>query len=475
MRRQGAVAALALAAFACAGPRPAGSPPARPDVLLVVVDTLRPDHLSLHGYPRPTSPELERAFAGAARFRSARSPVPYTSPAVASLLTGLVPARHRVRMVFQRLAAGVPALPDRLQVAGYATGAVVSNMVLTDEAMGLGARFDTYDDFVDEEAPWSGHRGGKLAWERNAARTTDAALAWLASAPAHRPQFLWVHYMDPHGPYAAPPDRPRTFAHEGRLAVDPERVPEYQRRPGAKDALDWVDRYDEEIAYVDREVGRLMAAYDRRPRSREAVVVFTADHGEAMAEHEKWFSHGHHVYEHGVRVPLLVRHRSIGGGWREEPVSLLDVAPTVLDLVGLPVGPIDGVSLLRPGRADREIALEGMGRRRGTQFRGVVRGRTKWVCYSEGGREEPGRRVAFDVETDPAETNPRPWPEPAPASLLAALTSDPDPSGLPRAGTVVAGRRLLGPKARDGGGLPAVPGHVDAETAERLRGLGYVQ
>jgi len=195
---------------------------------LITVDTLRADHLGMYGYSRDTSPNIDRWFADSRVYQRAYATEAATAPSVASILTGRLPQHHRVRLFYQLLGREIPALPDILAGAGYQTAAVVSNLVLTDEAMGMASRFDSYDDFVDEPEP------SREVWERNARRTSDAAIGWLDDQrdPA-RPSFLWVHYMDPHGPYQAPEDRSTNFEHDRPLPFVTRRSegPATTRRP----------------------------------------------------------------------------------------------------------------------------------------------------------------------------------------------------------------------------------------------------
>ncbi len=477
-----AVSALVVAGLvSCSrseAPPAAVPPPApkRPHVVLIVVDTLRADRVGLYGHGRPTTPAIDRFFGGGLVFEAAHTPISFTAPAVMSLLTGLRPPSHGVRMIVQHLPAERPTLPDHLRRAGYHAAAVVSNMVLTDEFTGLGRRFDYYDDFVDRDVAWPGKKRHDN-WERNAAGTTDAALEWLGKARAlDQPHFLWLHYMDPHGPYAAPPDKPVDFAHDRPHPIDPARVPEYNRISGGDDGAEYVDRYDEEIAYADREIARFLAAYERAFGTRDTLFLFTSDHGETHMEEAgrfQWFTHGHQFYTEEYRVPLVLRGPGIAGGRRADPVSLLDVMPTVLERAGLAPEPgLDGRSLLAAPDPHRELLLEGMGAGRGQRYRALLRGGRKWVMLAEGAVEVPAGRVYYDLVADPAESRPQPWPA-EPASLLAAFRTDPDVAGVSR--QILVGERLKGPKRRPDGGLPVVSSSVDPEAAERLRALGYVR
>jgi len=210
---------------------------------------------------------------------------------------------------------------------------VVSNLVLTDEAMGLASRFESYDDYVD-----ASELENENVWERNARRTSDAAIAWLQNVrDPQRRSFLWVHYIDPHGPYRAPEDRTTTFEHDTPLPLDQKRVLTQPKNPELTDAHVYIDRYDEEIAYCDREIGRLLDHYDALGLAENALIIFTADHGETMNEHEIWFSHQYHVYEGIARVPFAMRFPGMESQRIETPVSLVDVLPSVLDALDLEI------------------------------------------------------------------------------------------------------------------------------------------
>jgi arylsulfatase A-like enzyme len=437
--------------------------PAFPDVILLTVDTLRADRLGLYGYGRNTTPNLDATFGPGATYLRAYSTEASTSPSVASILTGLLPQEHRVRLFFQLLGPEVLTIPDLLPEA-YQTAAVVSNMVLTDEAIGLGARFDHYDDFVDEKEPL------REVYERNAARTTDAALAWLAAASdPERPLFLWVHYIDPHGPYHPPSSWQRSFRDSQPHPIDIQQVPDYQREPGVTDGARYMDSYDEEIAYVDAEIGRLLAHYAKRRSLAKSLTIFTADHGESMMEHERWFTHGYHVYEEIVRVPLMVVGPGVRDGTFDRVVSTTDIFPTVLDFAGVrPLPPNTTAVDLRTqvglsrSRTVYTEATEETGLL--LQRRAAIQGSTKWVVEIDARDGSIKDKYLFDLASDPKETVRRTWPSLGEASrgLMDLVRTDPDVGGIPR--QFAEGIRISAPKV--------VPG-VDPETLERLKALGY--
>ena len=288
-------------------------PVAGPNVLLICIDTLRADHMSLYGYHRRTTPGIDEFSTRCRVFDRAYASAPFTAPSVVSMLTGLYPYRHGVRLLWQRVEKDSITVADHLRRAGYQTAAVVSNLAVSDRACGLGARFDHYDDQVDEPEP---HRPFML--ERRAQRTTDAAIVWLTKQRSgDRPFFLWVHYIDPHGPYRPPRGAPRDFVHDAPQPVDPERIAPYVSEPGVTDGLDYVDRYDEEIAYADREVRRLLDAMADLGLADDALTILTADHGEQMMDGpSQFFCHGFDVREAVIHIPLLIRGRCVTCGRR---------------------------------------------------------------------------------------------------------------------------------------------------------------
>ena len=433
------------------------------DILLITVDTLRPDHLGLYGYERDTSPEIDRWFAGAAIFERAYTTNAHTPPSVVSILTGQLPQEHGVRLFYQLLPDGVLLIPDRLP-DGYQTAGFVSNVTLTEEALGIASHFDHFDDRVDEKEPY------RRIYERGARRTTNAALLWLAEQrDPERALFLWVHYIDPHGPYLPPADAVGSFRHEGQVPVENERILDYQREKGVEDALDYVDRYDEEIAYADAQIGRLLDGYAQRHDPEAALIIFSADHGESMIEHERWFTHGYQVYEEIIRVPLMIRGPGVEGGRRQGLVSLIDLMPTILEFAGASAPGLAGRPLQRGADhdpRDRTVFAEGGGGH--TLLRAAIQGERKWVTRVGAGKRWPTQHEFFDLASDPGETAPRRWDPDESAEggreLLGLIERDPDPGGRPE--SLRKGVKITAPK---------VAPRADQEAIERLRALGYVE
>lgn len=313
---------------------------ARPHVLVVVVDTLRADALGVYGSSVGDSPELDAFAETASVYSRASTPRAKTNPAVASLMTGTYPPEHGVRDLSTPLPVDLPTLAESFRDAGYRTVGIVGNYVLGAERSGLDRGFDRWI----EEWPDVGDRSAPATSvpERRAPSLTDAAVEALSLAEAG-PLFLYLHYMDPHGPYD-PPEEHRVEAAAPRPIEVPEapnrwrpfslaekNVPEHAYLDdGRIDASVVRALYRGEVRTVDRELGRLFRELESRGLRENTVVVVTADHGESLGEHDYWFEHGKHAYEATTWVPLM-----IAGPLKLDPtrldanVSLVDVAPTL--------------------------------------------------------------------------------------------------------------------------------------------------
>jgi arylsulfatase A-like enzyme/Flp pilus assembly protein TadD len=312
LTKRAAVAAALVLALACGredvpGPAPPAAAAGGASVLLITLDTLRPDALGWVAGGNAT-PALDRLALEGFRFPSAVSPVPLTFPAHASILTGVLPRRLGIRDNGQTVGPEPPTLTEIFRQQGYATAAFVSGYPLA-SAFGLDRGFEVYDD------RFSAGEGETL--ERRASETTAAAVSWLASA--RRPWFLWVHYFDPHYPYEPPREL---------------------MRPGRRGA------YDGEVAFADRSIGDLLARAEASAGQR-LLTVFAGDHGESLGEHGEG-THGFFVYDSTVLVPLVFRLPGVvPPGESHAPARLVDVAPTVVELLGISrLEGADGTSLL---------------------------------------------------------------------------------------------------------------------------------
>jgi arylsulfatase A-like enzyme len=313
----------------------------RANVLLITVDTLRADHVSCYGTRfGELTPNLARFAKDATVFTAAATAAPSTLPALASLHTGLYPGRHNVRTNLVQL-EGSRLIAETLRLNGYTTAAFYGNSLL-DRKSGFVRGFDKYVSFVAASGP-ADVQGAELARE------------WLGAKP-QAPWFLWVHFMDPHGPYdSAPSSWSETIdakdpLPDRELPISPTNyglnvLPKFQKLPGLTRASEYRRRYSGEIRSTDEQIGRVLAAVDELGLQGTTLVVFTADHGESLGEHECYFRHGWFPYEDNVHVPLLVRlpGRMFAPPRIDDPVSLVDVVPTLLAALDLPAfEPLDG-------------------------------------------------------------------------------------------------------------------------------------
>jgi choline-sulfatase len=366
LRLVGTAAASALFALTFAGAgAPAKTPKSapRPTVVLITLDTTRADRLGCYGRAGAGTPNLDRLAASGVRFDDAWSPAPITLPSHLSMMTGCTPVTHGVRdNGAARYDGRIPTLATRFAAKGYRTVAVVSAAVL-DSVWGANSGFALYDEKFDGKA------------ERAGAATTARALELLG--PTAEPLFLWVHYYDPHWKYEPPPP----FA--GRYPTDP---------------------YQGEIASVDFEVGRLLAGFEKA--GRKPIVIVAGDHGESLGEHGER-THGIFTYRSTLRVPFLIAGPGIPGGRVvHEAVSLVDLAPTVAEIAGLPKASLeDGVSLagavLRgaPAPGSREIYYESLLPSNAYGWappRGATDGRYAFVDLP--------KPEAYDLQSDPGES-----------------------------------------------------------------------
>ena len=281
--------------------------PARPNVILISIDTLRADYLSCYGHPGEITPNVDRLAGDAVRFANVTTAVPLTLPAHATMMTGLIPPVHGVhKSQNHRLAEANVTLAELLKDQGYATGAVVSSFVL-DHQFGLAQGFDTYDDSFPVSPKGAVHS------QRRGESTSQVANQWLDQRAEGDSFFLFVHYYDPHTDY----DPPADFADQW---------------PG--------DPYAAEVAYVDYCVGQVIGKLKDLRLYEDALVVLTSDHGEMLgARGER--THGLFLYESAVKVPLIIK---LPGRRPVEPVvrrtaGVVDITPTICALLGAPGRP----------------------------------------------------------------------------------------------------------------------------------------
>jgi arylsulfatase A-like enzyme len=309
-------------------PRQASGPGA-PNLLVLVVDTLAARRMSLLGYARPTTPSLQAFAAQGTSFEHALSPSSWTLPATATLLTGLPPNAHGV-LGDERsyLMDGLLTWPERLQRAGLSGAAFVANPLVA-QANNFPQGFDVW-----EQADAGGH--GETADQLDA-----RFLAWLDGQPRGARWFAYVHYMDPHAPYAAPGDARLKFGQGFAEQRDfrtllPNQLQRGEVPPLALDEqAHVVDLYDAEVAWFDECLGRLLAQLQQRGQLANTVVALTADHGEELFEHGQ-LGHGYTLYEELLHVPLVLVGPGVPAARVGTPVGTQGFAATLLDLMRVP-------------------------------------------------------------------------------------------------------------------------------------------
>lgn len=360
---------LALLAFLGLGIPAFAEESQKPNLLLVTLDTTRADHLGCYGAKDAQTPVMDGLAGGGIRFDQVISPAPLTLPAHVTMFTGQNPVRHGVRdNAGFTLPRTVETLATRLKTAGYATAAFVSAAVL-DRSTGIARGFDIFDDQV---------RVGPREWfaweERGASQTVDSLVPRLGELKP--PFFLWVHFYDPHLPYV-PPEPFRT---------------RFRDRP-----------YAGEIAFTDQELGRLLAQLKQRGLDQNLLIAVAGDHGESLGEHGE-ATHDIFVYQATQRVPLIIKGPGIPAGKVvRDTVGLIDLAPTLTDLLGMPpFSAAEGRSLVPAWRGQslppRSFAVECLHPTLGYGWAplfGVVQGSLKFI--------EAPRPELYDLLKDPGE------------------------------------------------------------------------
>jgi arylsulfatase A-like enzyme/Tfp pilus assembly protein PilF len=401
------------------------APKAR-NLLLVSIDTLRADHLGCYGYAGAQTPRLDSLARSGLRFARATTVVPLTLPAHTSLMTGTFPAWHGVRDNGGfYVGDDQNTLAETLRAKGYRTGGFVSSFVL-DSRWGIAQGFDTFFDDFDLEK--YGDKGGMDIIQRPGSETVDRAVSWLGE-DRDRPFFAWVHLYDPHTPYEAP-------------------EPYRSRFPA-----NLVGAYDAEIAAADAQLGRLLDTLEVQGRLAETLVVVTGDHGEMLGEHGE-ATHGFFIYDAATHIPMIVSGPGVPAREIADQVRIVDLMPTSLEVLGLPIPPtVQGTSLMPLARGQR-LSL-------------IAQSESWYPRYHYGWSEllsvqderfhyiRAPRPELYDLQADARELADRAKEDTA---RLAALDKALD-AHLQRTASATAAK---GPQA------------VDSETEEKLAALGYV-
>ena len=498
----GLVVAPLVACGAEEDPRP-------PNLVIVALDTLRPDHLGCYGYELDTSPNIDAFAAGAFRFTGAQSAAPWTAPSMITLMTSLYPDVHQV-MAFPepgRLGSGVETLAEVLQSHGFGTAAFTEGGYAKG-TFGLDQGFDFFPASAgDEESHTS-----NTEHPSRLAQNIDRFLPWLAERPAQTPFFAFFQTYEPHHPLRAPEEYVRRFVpgydeeaehariagiiedwaegsefdfEEGRLlqhhfmhckltslgkikdqaefAAHAEKIGTRLRRGAmARDPelIEWINAlYDAEVRYTDDQMQRIFDALETNGQAQNTVVLIVSDHGEGLGDHNR-LSHGHALYEEQLNVVFLLRVPGEGFTPRviDFPARTVDVMPTVLDLLGISAGdtPHQGRSL-GPLLAGEDLEIEpsfSHGLSSKAQQHSVRTSRWRLIVDDESGAEE-----LYDLETDPGELENLAESRPEKLAELRALLD---------------GQRREDELLRDLLDVGLEGSALDEETLRELERLGYI-
>ncbi len=453
------------------------------NVLLITVDTLRRDHLGCYGNREVKTPRIDELAKRGVLFDHCVAQAPITLPSHSSILTGTFPTFHGVHdNGYYRLGRDALSLSEVLGEAGYTTSAFVSAFPL-DASFGLDQGFDLYDDrLIDRDSFFFSRFADAYALsnlmellglfrpviiaERKAAETTEMVLSWLDSV-GESPFFLWVHLFDPHNPLNPPLSYETMYADEELL----ERVGSQEKRDVIRSTRDFREYrpdspevaymkalYKAEVSYTDHHVGRIIDRIDLLGLSERTLIVFTADHGQSLFEHD-YIGHSGAVYGETINVPLIVAHPVLlpAGEKSSFLVQTVDLVPTILDILDFPpLSDVQGVSLLDLIHSEDSIAFKPVAyfetlhsTRAEDRFRGVLIGGWKLIRSEDGSVKK-----LYHVARDPGELDDLSGREP---ERLEALEK-------------VLNRMIVeSGKTGDEGRI-----EVDSQTKDILRSLGYV-
>ena len=380
LSRKIAMVVLILAAAVVSCSRSRAAKLRNPNVVLITLDTTRADRIGAYGYEKASTPNLDRLAREGILFEECITPTAFTLPSHASMMTGLYPPAHGVRLNGDAaLADSQITLAERLSESGYRTGAFVGAFVL-DGRWGISQGFQHFDDKF-HIAPDQKLDLAKV--QRPASDVVDAALKWLEQ-DSSKPFFAWLHMYDAHTPYEPPEPYRSRFAAGGRSGM-----------------------YDGEIAFADSQAGRLMEWLDARGLRDNTVVIVTADHGEGLGDHNE-SEHGYYIYDYAVRVPLIIRLPGAKALRVTPQVRTVDLFPTVLELTGSKAPEaIDGQSLvpLMDGRDEKTRRLaysESVAPKIQYGWAGLYGLRSNQHKFIEAPKSE-----LYDLASDPRETKNR--------------------------------------------------------------------
>ncbi|MBN1483135.1 MAG: flippase-like domain-containing protein [Chloroflexia bacterium] len=456
--------------------RPAGAPPStgiiptslqdKPNVILIGVDTLRADRLACYGYNEPNSPHMDTLAADGVLYQNMLAQSSWTKPSFATIFTSLYPSSHTAIYKSSRLPQGALTLAEVLHMAGYRTGGLANNINVA-PSFGFDQGFDEYN-FLEPGYPlgadasssqlafyqllrrayfrFAGERVVVEHFYQDAQTMTDQALQWLEGHQDER-FYLFLHYMDPHDPYMEHPYSGLGYARAENQDPDPAMAETFSQL------------YDGEIRYLDGHLGRLFDWLRQAGLYENTLIILTGDHGEEFQEHGGWW-HGLTLYGEQVEVPLIVKYPggARAGTLEGEFARSLDIAPTVLDVLGLPLPESwQGRSLWSETEAPTYVFAEED--HEGNIIHMVQQGEHKWIRANEGNPRGLPTQELFDLAADPHEQH-----------NLVATESQAEQTELDDTMNTLLESAIVKAAANR---VAAEAGELDAATEEQLRNLGY--
>ncbi|MEC8193790.1 MAG: sulfatase-like hydrolase/transferase [Myxococcota bacterium] len=409
------------AAIHTIGVNPSGSE--KPNVLFVLVDTLRQDHVEPYGDATPT-PGITRLSAEGTRYDDAITVIPKTTQSVAAFQTGKYPVTNGVRILKDSLGADQETLAETLSANGYSTAAFVHNGWVM-RGRGFEQGFDQFWSFFELERAWGPARlsGWVTAIDTFTTRrirpfdgNTDARVAtnrivdWMRNAP--QPFYGYVHYFDPHWPYRPPGEDGECKVNNIQKIKRISRGEMMFKNPLSDEENERAcELYRKEVTYNADQVGRMLDALDEMGVADNTIVIFTADHGHSLGEHDYWYHHGEFLYDASMAIPLIIKAPGMleAGAINTDPVRSIDVMPTILGMANIAIPEGDGVDLRveRPGAAfmETDISYFKWNKRRyikgvNGKLRGVRTGDWKLIYTPKKGR---GVWELFNLKDDPEE------------------------------------------------------------------------
>ena len=460
----------AMALHAPVAPKPeraaAAAPGKGPNVILIVVDTLRADHLSTYGYTKSQTPTIDALAADGTRFAHAYSQASWTRPSFGTIFTSLYPSSHRAIHKSDALPDAVVTLAEVMQGAGYATVGFANNINVA-PLFGFQQGFDQYVFLEPEFFFGATEAAAQLTvyntlrlvrerfisqkkWVENYYQPADVVaqhgLDWLAARDPKRPFFMFLHFMEPHDPYFVHPYNGEAYARVANPNPDPSLADKYR------------DAYDGAIRFLDAELAKLFAELRAKGIYDDALILLTADHGEEFHEHGGWW-HGTTLYDEQIAVPLIVKAPKGGpaGVVNDAMVSSLDVAPTLIAGAGIAVpqamaGKPLGLAAGAPAPRDHAFAESEL---EGNSLQAYRSGGMKVIHANAGNPRGLPEHQLFDVANDPGEQK----------DLIATQTE--------AANKLTADMTAVQNHA-ESVAVESTGTSIDAASEERLRALGYV-